>query len=62
MLRIYLQLDSLPAAEGAKDDLVGGVKKNVAKVTGDDESEAKSKLLSAPVCGACPSPNGMCSP
>eukprot|EP00891_Asterochloris_glomerata_P002230 jgi/Astpho2/2230/Aster-03212 len=42
-------------AEGAKDDLVGGVKKNVAKVTGNDESEAKSKPLSAYVHGACPS-------
>ena len=50
-----LQLVALPTAEGAKDDLVGGVKKNVAKVTGNDESEAKSKPLSAYVHGACPS-------
>lgn len=35
---------------------MGGVKKNVAKVTGNDESEAKSKPLSAYVRGACPSP------
>ena len=33
---------------------MGGLKKNVAKVTGDDESEAKSKLLSACVW-SCPS-------
>ena len=30
-------------AEGAGDSLAGGLKKNVAKVTGDDSKEAEGK-------------------
>ena len=35
-------------AEGAGDSLAGGVKKNVAKVTGNDQKEAEGILFMLP--------------
>ena len=45
LLKLMPYLQAKGYAEGAGDSLAGGLKKNVAKVTGNDQKEAEGKHI-----------------
>lgn len=48
--RLFAFLQTKGYAEGAGDSLAGGVKKNLAKVTGNDAKQAEGKAQRQPYC------------